>query len=190
MSKLRMASVLSLLMTFSAPAFATDAGAPPSPPSFRADFLKALDRVENQTVSLEQAMPQKKFTWRPGKDVRSVSEVYLHIAGSIYFFVTKLGREPPAGVKALGKKDWDTQTTNKEAIKTVLTTAFAFLRTAVQETSDADFDKSVQMFGNEWSERLVFMAVQGHCWEHLGQSIAYARVNGVVPPWSKPDANE
>jgi hypothetical protein len=60
----------------------------------------------------------------------------------------------------------------------------------LQETSDADFDKSVQMFGNEWSERFVFMAVQGHCWEHLGQSIAYARVNGVVPPWSKADANE
>jgi hypothetical protein len=85
-------------------------------------------------------------------------------------------------------KTWEKQTTKKDEIKTILTSAFAFLRKAVLETSDADLEKQVKFFGNDISARFVFMIVQGHCWEHLGQSIAYARVNGVVPPWSKPGA--
>ena len=134
-------------------------------------------------------MPQSKFTWRPAKDVRSVAEVYLHVAGGIYFLVSQLGREMPADVQAMMKaKTWEKQTTKKDEIKTILTTAFAYLRKSVLETSDADLEKQVKFFGNDVSERLVFMVIQGHCWEHLGQSIAYARVNGVVPPWSKPGA--
>ena len=191
MLSLRSATVLSLALAVSTPAIAADAGSPPGPGGFRGDFLTALGRVEQQTISLEQAMPQAKFNWRPGKGVRSVAEVYLHIAGGIYFLTGQLGRETPADVQALMQaKTWETQTTKKDEIKTILTTAFAYLRKAVLETSDADLDKQVKMFGNDWSERLIFMAVQGHCWEHLGQSIAYARMNGVVPPWSKPDAKD
>jgi len=133
-------------------------------------------------------MPQAKFNWRPAKGVRSVAEVYLHVAGGIYFLTGQLGVALPADVKALMEsKKWETQTTKKDEIKTILTNAFAFLRKAVNDTSDADLDKTVKMFGNDWSERMVYMVVLGHCSEHLGQSIAYARMNGVVPPWSKGD---
>jgi uncharacterized damage-inducible protein DinB len=191
MLSLRSAAVLSLALAVSTPAMAADAGSPPGPGGFRGDYLMAMGRVEQQTIALEQAMPQAKFTWRPGKGVRSVAEVYLHVAGGIYFFMGQLGRELPPDVQAQMKaKTWETQTTKKDEIKNILTTAFAYLRKAVLETSDADLDKQVKMFGNDWSERLIFMATQGHCWEHLGQSIAYARTNGVVPPWSKPDAKD
>jgi len=189
MFRLRSAAVVSLALAVSVPAIAADAGSPPGPGGFRGDFIAGLGRLEQQTISLEQAMPQAKFTWRPGKDVRSVAEVYLHVAGGIYFLVSQLGREMPADVQAMMKaKTWEKQTTKKDEIKTVLTTAFAYLRKSVLDTSDADLEKQVKFFGNDVSERLVFMITQGHCWEHLGQSIAYARVNGVVPPWSKPGA--
>ncbi len=189
MFRLRSATLFSLALAISTPAIAADAGSPPGPGGFRGDFLGALGRLEQQTVSLEQAMPQAKFAWRPGKDVRSVAEVYLHVAGGIYFLVSQLGREMPADVQAMMKaKTWEKQTTKKDEIKTILTTAFAYLRKSVLETSDADLEKQVKFFGNDVSERLVFLVIQGHCWEHLGQSIAYARVNGVVPPWSKPGA--
>jgi uncharacterized damage-inducible protein DinB len=190
MSSLRLIAVAAFGLAVSTPSFAADAGTPPAPPSFRSDFLKGVDRVEQQLVSLEQAMPQAKFTWRPGKGVRSVAEVYLHVAGGIYFFMGQMGRDIPADVKAVPQDKWESQTTKKDEIKTILSNAFAFLRKSLADTSDADFDKTVKMFNNDWSERLVFMAVQGHCWEHLGQSIAYARTNGVVPPWSKPNAKD
>ena len=191
MFALRSAVVLSLAFAVSTPALAADAGSPPAPPSFRGDYLVGIDRVEKQTMALEQTMPQPKFNWRPGKGVRSVAEVYLHIAGGIYFFMGQLGHEVPADLQAMMKADkWDTQTTNKDAIKTILTNAFAFLRKSLADTSDADFEKTVKFFGSDASTRLLFLAVQGHCWEHLGQSIAYARTNGVVPPWSKPKAKD
>ncbi len=191
MSGLRLASVLSVAFAVSTPAVAQDAGSAPGPTGFRGDYLKGVGRLEQQIVSLEQAVPQAKFTWRPAKGVRSVAEVYLHVAGGIYFLTGQLGFAPPADVKALMEsKKWETQTTKKDEIKTILTNAFAYLRKAVNDTSDADLDKTVKMFGNEWSKRLVFMVVLGHCSEHLGQSIAYARINGVVPPWSKPDSKD
>jgi uncharacterized damage-inducible protein DinB len=191
MSSPRLASVFSLALVLSTPAFAQDAGAPPGPAGFRGDALKGAGRVEQQIVSLEQAMPQAKFTWRPAKGVRSVAEVYLHVAGGIYFLTGMLGHAPPADVKALMEsKKWESQTTKKDEIKAILTKAFDHYRQAILDTSDADLDKTVNMFGHDLSQRLVLMFVLGHCSEHLGQSIAYARINGVVPPWSKPDAKD
>ncbi len=180
------AAVLSLALAVSAPALGADAGTPPGPPGLRGDLLMSLDWLENQIVPLEQAMPQEKFTWRPGKGVRSVSELYLHIAGGIYFFTSKLGREAPANVQALMKeKKWESQTTKKDEIKTILTTAFTHLRNVILETNDADLDKNIQFMGRELSGRLMLMGPQFHSAEHLGQAIAYARINGVVPPWSE-----
>lgn len=189
MFRLSSANVLSLALAVSTPALGADAGTPPGPTGLRGDLLMSLDWVEQQTVSLEQAMPQSKFTWRPAKGVRSVSELYLHIAGAIYFLTGKLGREAPAEVQALMKANkWESQTTKKDEIKTILTTAFAYLRNAILETHDADLDKQVKLMGREVSGRLVLMGTQFHSAEHLGQAIAYARINGVVPPWSKGDA--
>jgi len=191
MFRLSSAAVLSLAFAFSSPALGADASTPPGPPGFRGDLLMALDFLGGQIVSLEQAMPQAKFTWRPGKGVRSVSELYLHIAGGIYFLAGSLGREAPADVQALMKaQKWESQTTKKDEIKTVLTSAFAYLRNAILETNEADLDKQVKLMGREVSQRLVLMATQFHSAEHLGQAIAYARINGVVPPWSKGDAKD
>jgi uncharacterized damage-inducible protein DinB len=112
------------------------------------DLLMSLGWLEGQTVSLEQAMPQAKFTWRPAKGVRSVSELFLHVAGSFYFFASKVGREIPADVQSLMKaKKWESQTTKKEEIKTLLTAAFAHLRNAILETDEATLDKAVSPSG-------------------------------------------
>jgi len=193
MFRLNLVCVLSLVWLFCSPALAADAGTPPRPTGLRGELLRTLDHIEQQTVSLEQAMPEAKFTWRPGKGVRSVSELYLHIAGSIYVILTdKLGREAPADVQALLMKagKWESQTTKKDEIKAILTTAFAYVRNAILETNDADLDKQVKFMGQEVSLRFVLMATQFHSMRHLGQAIAYARINGVVPPWSKGEAKD
>jgi uncharacterized damage-inducible protein DinB len=186
MFRLRSATVLCFALVVSTPALGADAGIPPGPTGLRGDLLMALGYIEQQTVSLEQAMPQAKFTWRPGKGVRSVSELYLHIAGAIYALTSKVGREAPADVQALMKADkWESQTTKKDEVKNILTTAFAHLRNAIREASDADLEKQVNLMGREVSARLALMATELHSMEHLGQAIAYARINGVVPPWSQ-----
>jgi uncharacterized damage-inducible protein DinB len=184
MSVLRLVSVLSVALAVSTPAFAQDAGATPAPAGFRTDMTGVLSYVEQETVSLEQAMPQAKFAWRPAKGVRSVAEAYLHIAEAIYGILGQTGREIPVDVKALLKAK------NKDEIKTILTAAFAYARKSLAETSDADLEKMVPFFGRQMTLRSVWLVVLSHCSEHLGQSIAYARMNGVVPPWSKPGAKD
>lgn len=182
-------SLLSLLtLAVAVPVVAAEPAAAPAATGFRADYVKLLAGVERELVSLEQAMPQDKFGWRPGPGVRSVGEVYLHAADSVYFFLGKIGVPPPADLSGLLAGDkYEKQTSNKDQIKTILTRDIEFLRKAILNASDADLDGTVEFFGQQMTRRALYMALFGHLREHLGQSIAYARVNGVVPPWSKKD---
>jgi hypothetical protein len=74
--------------------------------------------------------------------------------------------------------------TDKKLVLTELQKSFDHLRSVLRNTSDADFDKQVMLFGKPTTERAVFSTILNHLHEHLGQSIAYARMNGVVPPWT------
>jgi uncharacterized damage-inducible protein DinB len=153
---------------------------PPAPKSgFRAEFLHDLDDVQKKIMDLAAAMPAEKYSWRPAPGVRSVSAVYMHIAGGNYFLASFMGTKPPV---------YDEQTLerihDKERVLAELKKSFVHLRTAALNASDADLDKPIKMFGNDTTERAGFMQALVHLHEHLGQSIAYARMNGVVPPWS------
>ncbi len=146
---------------------------------FRAEFLKQLGDVEKKTVSLAQAEPDAKFTWRPGEGVRSVSEVYMHLAGANYLLPTFVGVKAPAGLSREMEK-----VTDKAKVLDTLKQSFEHARQAILNTPDADLDKVVKFFGRDATVREVFFAMANHMHEHLGQSIAYARMTGVVPPWT------
>jgi uncharacterized damage-inducible protein DinB len=152
------------------------------------DYLSELDRVRQQIESLAAAMPQKTYTWRPSDEVRSVSEVYLHMAFANYMLPSVAGYAPPADLKdQLGVDKlhaWDTATTDKGAVAERLSRSFDHLRSTVAGITDADLEEPVEFFGQEATKRQMLMLALGHLHEHLGQSIAYARMNGVVPPWT------
>ena len=161
------------------------AAAPKS--TFQTDFVSQLDATEKKIVSLEEAVPQDKMTWRPAPGVRSVSEVYLHVAFANYGIVKAVtGKELPADVAFDGNPTkWDAKTTDKAEVKKILEKSFEYVRTSAKATSDADLDKKVKFFGSEMTIRQGLLVVLNHEHEHLGQSIAYARMNKIVPPWSK-----
>jgi len=154
--------------------------------AFQSEFLGLLDEVQKKILSLEDAVPADKFTWRPAPGVRSIAEAYLHIAFGNYTFTrTATGKEPPADAGwEMNRPKWDTKTTDKVEIKKVLEKSFDHVRTVMKDVEDADLDKKVSFFGHEMTERAVFMSLLGHLNEHMGQEVAYARANGVVPPWS------
>ncbi len=147
---------------------------------FRAEFLGDLDDVQKKITDLANAVPAEKYTWRPAPGVRTVSEVYMHIAGGNYFLATFLGVKPPEDMP----KDLE-KITDKKEVLAALQKSFDHVRSIVKNTSDADLEKPVKLFGNDTTQRGVFVTMLNHMHEHLGQSIAYARMNGVVPPWSK-----
>jgi uncharacterized damage-inducible protein DinB len=148
-----------------------------APQGFRAEFLANLDDVQQKIIALAEATPAEKFAWRSGNDVRSISEVYMHIAGGNYFLATFLGADAP---KMNG--DMEKTVTKKAEVIAELRKSFEHLRAAVNK--DQDLEAPVKMFGKTTTRRGVLMTVHGHLSEHLGQSIAYARMNNIVPPWS------
>jgi uncharacterized damage-inducible protein DinB len=144
----------------------------------RAEMLRDLDDMQKKILSLAMVIPADKYEWRPGRGVRSVSEVYMHIAGGNYTLVSFVGDRPMLDTRSFER------ITEKPRVMEELKRSFDYLRDAILNTTDAELDKPIRMFGNDSTERAAFMMALNHLHEHLGQSVAYARMNGVVPPWS------
>ena len=158
------------------------AGAAPSSGP-RAEFLVELKGVEQKFTRLAEATPADKFTWRPAPDVRSIAEVYLHVAAANYNLTKLIGTPPPEGFQAKG---FDKSTTDKAKVIQTLQDSFTHMREAVIKMPDADLDKQLDWFGgSKNTQRGILLFVMRHMGEHLGQSIAYARMNGIVPPWTE-----
>jgi len=166
-------AILSLL-----PAIVTPQPQPPKS-GFRAEFLRDLDDVQKKILDLAAAVPAERYTWRPAPGVRSISEVYMHIAGGNYFLASFVGMKPPTSYEQNLERIND-----KARVLAELKKSFDHIRAAALNASDADLDKPIKMFGTDTTVRGGFMTALNHLHEHLGQSIAYARMNGVVPPWS------
>lgn len=145
------------------------------------DVVNELTAVEKKIVGLAEATPAEKFAWRPADGVRSVSEVYMHVVGANYMLPTMVGVKPPQGIT----RDMEKTVTDKVKVIENLKASFAHARKAVEGVPDADLEKKVKFFGTEKSERELLTILMTHAHEHLGQSIAYARMNGVAPPWSE-----
>jgi uncharacterized damage-inducible protein DinB len=155
------------------------AAAPTS--GYRAEFLNEMKYFEGRFTQLAEAIPADKYTWRPGPGVRSVAEVLLHVAAANQGLPNFAGIKPPAGFAMQG---YEQSTTDKAKVIAELKKSFAHIQSAGSQMKDADADKPVKVFGMDMTGRSFSFFMARHLGEHLGQLIAYARVNGVVPPWS------
>jgi uncharacterized damage-inducible protein DinB len=154
-------------------------------PSYDMKAQAALDlqQLQKKYVDLAQALPAEKFTWRPEAGVRSVSELFLHVAGANYNFPPMMtGTAPAAGYN---KEGFEKSTTDKTKVIEQLNKSFAYAIASVQNMSNADFAKPEKKLGPEANDGDVIYLMVMHNHEHLGQSIAYARMNGVTPPWTE-----
>jgi uncharacterized damage-inducible protein DinB len=154
---------------------------PATTTGFRTEFFANLDEVQEKLVLLAESIPAEKFSYRPGSEVRSTSEVFMHVAGSNYFLATYIGAKAPVLAPDMEKK-----VTKKADVLNELRKSFVHLRGAAGALSNADLERSVRMFGTQRTTyRGVMLTMLTHLHEHLGQLIAYARLSGVVPPWSR-----
>jgi uncharacterized damage-inducible protein DinB len=159
---------------------------------FLSDYTGQIYFVQSRIMDLEKAMPQETFSWRPMEGVRSVSEVYLHTAMGNYLFLQFSGLPVPEDIKVeddMGSK-FEKSTMDKEEISKFLDRSFKDMLAAVAKMKKADLEKRVSAFGMEMSQRNFMMSMLNHLHEHLGQAIAYARINKVVPPWTAKEQAE
>lgn len=152
-------------------------------------FLRRSSRIprraflyEERFTRLAEAVPAEKYAWRPAEGVRSIGEVYAHIVAANYGIARAFGTAPPAGIDP---KTINATANDKPKVVQELKESFAHFRQAILALNDSDSDKAMKMFGRQTTQRGAFIMVTGHTGEHLGQSIAYARMNGIVPPWTE-----
>jgi uncharacterized damage-inducible protein DinB len=176
---------LCTVSSFPHPSAAQDkpaATAAPAVTGARGEFLAEVAYYEQRYTRLAEAVPAEKYSWRPGEGVRSIGEVYAHIAAANYGLARALGTPLPDG---LDLKTFNANAADKAKIVQTLKDSFVHFRNAILAIKDADLNNPQKFFGQDTTVRGSFFMITGHFGEHLGQSIAYARQNNIVPPWSE-----
>ena len=188
MKQLFLSAFLLLLLLgvpIAAPAQSSDAAATAdhTAPSYdmKGQSLLDLQGVQKKFVDLANALPENKFTWRPSADSRSFAEVFLHVAGERYGIMGLMGATPPAGFEG---KNFDKSTTDKTKIIAELNKSWDFTEKAINGMSNADFARAIPKLGPQANAGDVVYILVADAHEHLGQSVAYARENAIVPPWT------
>ena len=159
------------------------AAADQTAPSYdmKGQSLLDLAGMQKKFVELANAIPADKLTWRPSADSRSFAEVFLHVAGERYGILALMGAAAPAGVD---RKTLEKSTTDRVAIVAELNKSWEFTRQTINGMSNADFAKLLPKLGPQANAGDVVYILVADAHEHLGQAVAYARENGVVPPWT------
>ena len=154
----------------------------PGVTGYRSEVLAEVMIQEDKFVRLADAIPADKFNWRPAPDVRSFAEVFLHVSAANYNLYKLVGTPPPSTVDL---KTLEKSTTDKAKVIATLKDSFAHARKAITDMPDGNLDKSLDWFGGKNTQRGILLFIVRHAAEHLGQSIAYARSVGIVPPWTE-----
>ena len=154
----------------------------PGVTGYRSEVMAEVMVQEDKLTRLAEAIPAEKYTWRPSDDTRSFAEVFLHLSAANYNLYKLVGTPPPASFEL---KNFEKSTTDKAKIVATLKDSFAHAKQAIKAMNDADLEKSMDWFGGKNTERGILLFIVRHAAEHLGQSIAYARFAGIVPPWTE-----
>ncbi len=173
------------LCVSAAPARAQEAISKEAAAVLKSSFIADLDVLKGKFVGLAEAFPQDKYSWRPMDGVRSVSEVLMLAAMEGYSFIPNGFGGKPA---ALGTPDEVAKLRNlsdKAQVIDHLNKGFAYAKAQLEAADPATLTGKRRMMGRELSVAEVVIFIGGDLHEHLGQLIAYARTNRVVPPWSK-----
>ena len=138
-------------------------------------------------MALAKAVPEEKYAWRPGPGVRSFGEVFVHIATANQLLLniasSTLSRED-LGKATEAQSKTEKQGASKERTQQMLTESFAVVRKALETETAGSLARDANFFGTATTRRGVLVILNTHIAEHLGQAIAYARMNGITPPWS------
>jgi uncharacterized damage-inducible protein DinB len=179
---LSLVSIVSLAV--SAPARAQATVSKDAAAVIKGGFIADLDDLQTKFVALAEAFPQDKYTWRPMEGVRSVSEVLMLAALEGYSFIpTSFGAKPAAIPREeMGKMR---TLTDKAQVIDHVKKAFAHAKAEMTALDPATLTGTHKVMGQDMTVTQTADHIAGDLHEHLGQLIAYARMNHIVPPWSK-----
>jgi uncharacterized damage-inducible protein DinB len=136
--------------------------------------------VSRQLIELAEATPPEKFAWRPAAGVRSTSEVYMHIAITNFYLLRVTGPKVPPDLK----EDMENKVTSKPEVINWLKRSLDAVQQAHLAETTKDLERKVRIHDRDATVDGMYLRIIVHANEHMGQLVAYARMTGVVPPWS------
>lgn len=160
---------------------ALPAAAQGPPPGFREEILNQLENSTGKLLALAEAMPAERYDWGPTPEVMTVGHVLMHLAHYNYRYPQGIGIAVPAGIEMESLES----IREKGQVVEHLRRSVDHLMRNVREMPESELAKPTRLYGREVAEWAVLLQLLAHMNEHLGQSISYARVAGVVPPWSR-----
>jgi uncharacterized damage-inducible protein DinB len=137
--------------------------------------------VSQQLIALAEATPPDKFAWRPAPGVRSTSEVYMHIVMANFGLLSFTGPKMPADLK----QGMDKTVTSKAEVISWLKRSLDAVKEAHAAETPKDLARTVHIHDRDATVDGIYLRIIIHANEHMGQLVAYARMTGVVPPWSE-----
>jgi uncharacterized damage-inducible protein DinB len=160
----------------------------PAPPAAAAaDVLFSLASLESEVMQLAEAVPEVKYSWRPGPGVRTFQQVFLHIASGNHLILNIAQGAESGDIQKIADQNGKIEQgpINKEKTLKALTEAFGEIHAYLDEVRASALTHDMEFFGQKTTRRGILIWLDTHMGEHLGQAIAYARMNGIKPPWSK-----
>jgi uncharacterized damage-inducible protein DinB len=160
---------------------------PPSGGGPAADLLLPFNELEGHVMALAKAIPEEKYGWRPAGGVRSFREVFLHIAygNQLMLNISNAADRDELAKQIEAQMQREKEPLAKDQVIAALAAAFDAVRAALETASAGSLSRDIDFFGTPTTRRGVLASLDAHIAEHTGQLIAYARMNGIVPPWSK-----
>ena len=137
--------------------------------------------VSRLLIALADAIPAEKFTWRPALGVSSTSEVLMHVALANFYLLSFTGPKMPPD---LTSADMGKTVTAKPEVIDWLKRSLDAVKTAHAALQPADLQRNVKIAARDATVDGIYLRIIVHANEHMGQLVAYARMNGIVPPWS------
>jgi hypothetical protein len=183
LAALSIASIVSLAA--SAPARAQDATSKDAAAVIKSGFVDDLGELEKKFVALADAFPPDKYTWRPMEGVRSVSEVLMLAAFEGYSFIPNSFGAKPAELGSREEMAKLRTLSDKAQVTDHLKKGFAYAKQQIGALDAGTLTGKRKVMGQDMSVVQIADGIAGDLHEHLGQLIAYARMNHIVPPWSK-----
>jgi hypothetical protein len=176
-----------LAISSTSEAHAQGSGATAAAVALRSAFVADLDSLQAKYVALAKAIPAEKYAWRPAPGVRSIGEVFMHVASEYYVYTPMSHGATPSPVVGRGREAFAKfeAAATKENVLKHLEEGFAYAKQAVNGVEPANLVGVRKIYGRDFTIAQTSLMMSGDLHEHLGQLIAYARSNEVKPPWTR-----
>src|SRR5947209_6353357 len=184
-------SIVGILVILCCSGFAFSQMQAPPPAKTPGDALNAaLFIAEEQFVSVADAMPEDKYSYAPTsgefKGVRTFAEQVKHVAAANYMFGAGVLGEKKPPVDVGGENGPATMKSKAEIVK-FLNDSFAYLHKALGSVTEKNqLDMIETEFGSKAPRLMLASFAVAHPFDHYGQMVEYLRMNGIVPPSSRP----